>query len=80
MRYTEYNRKEHHNTTWSSCKLEIGRYHPSWLHPKVDIPLNIRNYHISVLSDFIRLHGSSRQFHLDFGNLFRYRFGSRFGR
>ncbi|XP_047371601.1 F-box only protein 7 isoform X1 [Vespa velutina] len=86
MRYIEHNRKRHHNiscssySSCSSCKPEIDRYHPSWIHPRVDIPSNIGNYHIPLLSDFLRLHGSSRQSHLDFGNLFRYRFGSRFGR
>ncbi|KAF7408091.1 hypothetical protein HZH66_002628 [Vespula vulgaris] len=78
-RYTERNRKRrHHDTSCSICEPEISRYHPSLVQPRVDVPPNVGSYNMPSLADFLRLH-SSRQSHLDFSSLFRYRFGSRFG-
>lgn len=72
-KHLELIKKRRENTRCDICDSE-GQFHPPWVHPSVECVQRVIPYHHMQLYPDLRFHDPTRNFYLELGDVFRFRF------
>ncbi|KAK2583128.1 hypothetical protein KPH14_009153 [Odynerus spinipes] len=73
-KHTERIKKRRQDTCCNICDSDVGQSHPPWVHPRIEYTQRVIPYHHFQPFPDLRFHDPTRDFYLEFGDLFRFRF------